>query len=128
MRKFFLYFQSIFYIAAGINHFIEVAFYEKMIPGYLPWPQHLVTVSGVAEIILGLMLLFRQLRKTACILIVLMLMVLMPVHIYLIQLGSKMGGLPLFLAWIRLPFQVLFVYWAWFFYRNPDIGSLKKAF
>jgi uncharacterized membrane protein len=128
MRKFFLCFQSVFYIVAGINHFIEVAFYEKMIPGYLPWPLQLVSISGVAEIILGAMLLFRSTRKTACVFIVLMLIAFMPVHIYLIQLGMKTGGLPLFIAWVRLPIQVLFVYWAGFFYRHPDIGSYKRSF
>ena len=127
MRKFLLYLQSVCYIVAGINLFIEVPFYVRMMPEYLPWPLQLVCISGVTEIVLGGMLLFRRSRKTACVFIVLMLMAFMPVHIYLIQLGSKTGGWPLLIAWVRLPMQVLFVYWAWFFYQHPDIYEKKYS-
>jgi uncharacterized membrane protein len=126
MRKFFLYLLSVFYIIAGLNHFINIPFYIKMIPGYLPWPLFLVYLSGLAETALGILVLSRKFRKISCVIIILMLIAFMPVHIYLIQLAEKTGEIPLYIAWIRLPFQVLFVYWAWYFYKNPDISGYEK--
>ncbi len=42
------------------NHFVNPAFYLAMMPAYLPWHSELVFLSGVAEIALGALLLFRR--------------------------------------------------------------------
>jgi uncharacterized membrane protein len=48
---------SAFFIVAGITHFRNEAFFTAIVPPYLPWPVALVYISGVAEIILGALLL-----------------------------------------------------------------------
>ncbi len=48
------------YIAAGANHFLKTAFYLSIMPPYLPWPLALVEISGLAEIGLGALLMFRR--------------------------------------------------------------------
>ena len=44
----------------GLNHFLMTAFYVSIVPPYLPYPLALVIISGLAEIGLGALLLFRR--------------------------------------------------------------------
>ena len=47
-----------FYIFAGSNHFINPEFYYGLIPDYLPFHGAINLVSGIAEVLLGLGVLF----------------------------------------------------------------------
>ncbi|MCZ4221693.1 DoxX family protein [Pedobacter rhodius] len=119
--KLFLWIYAVFYILAGINHFISTAAYYVIMPEWLPAHGFLIYLSGIIEIVLGFLLLFSRSRKTASILIILMLIAFVPAHIYMIQKAPFMLGKILvtpFVAWARLPFQVLFIGWAWYYYRD----------
>jgi uncharacterized membrane protein len=48
--------MAIIYIVAGLNHFRNPRLYLKIIPPYLPNPKAVNTISGVAEIVLGITL------------------------------------------------------------------------
>jgi uncharacterized membrane protein len=50
-----LYLMAIIYIIAGLNHLGIL--YTKIIPPYLPNPKAVNTISGVAEIVLGIALM-----------------------------------------------------------------------
>ena len=52
------YLLAIFMMVAGIMHFVNPAFFLKIMPPYLPLHQELVLLSGVAELLLGVLLLF----------------------------------------------------------------------
>jgi uncharacterized membrane protein len=54
-----------FFVVAGITHFTNRQFFISIVPPYLPWPEMLVFVSGVAEIVLGALLLVPSMRRTA---------------------------------------------------------------
>lgn len=113
---------AIFYIVAGTNHFLSTAAYASITPGWLPKPHLLIVISGVAEILLGLLLLLKSTRKIAAILIVLMLMVFIPIHIDMLQRAPFMLGnfmITKLVAWIRLPMQLLLMLWAAFYIKNP---------
>jgi len=119
--KFFLWINAVLYIVAGINHFVSTDPYYAIMPKWLPAHSFLIFISGAIEIILGIMLLFSKTRKPAAILIIFMLIAFLPAHIYMIQIAPFMLGKILvtpFIAWARLPFQVLFICWAWYYYRN----------
>lgn len=119
--KLFLCIYAVFYIVAGINHFVSTDAYYAIMPKWLPAHSFLIFLSGAIEIILGIMLLFSKTRRLASISIILMLIAFLPVHIYMIQIAPFMLGKILvtpFIAWLRLPFQLLFIGWAWYYYRN----------
>lgn len=105
-----------FYIIAGINHFIHPNGYIQIIPHWLPAPAVLNLLAGTAEIISGLLLLYKPTHKAGRILIILMLAAFLPVHIdMLIRAPLKVGSLivtPL-LAWIRILLQPVLMLWAW---------------
>ena len=57
------YLLAIFMIVAGMMHFVNPAFFIKAMPPYLPLHKELVLVSGVCEILLGILLLLRDISK-----------------------------------------------------------------
>ncbi len=110
---FFLYLMSALYIIAGLNHFRAPAFYLPMMPPWIPYHRSMIFLSGVCELGLGLMLLYEPLKNFACLSIVLMLIVFLPVHIFMIQhQHTKFKNIPRWILIARLPLQILFMAWA----------------
>ena len=109
-----IYLMSLFYISTGIKHFTNVDWFMKIMPPYLPYHKELVYLSGVFEIILGIMLIFENMRFLAGWGLILLLIAVFPANIYLaITNGAAMNISPV-LAWCRLPFQAVFIaiaYW-----------------
>ena len=106
--------MSFFYVYVGIKHFTDPAWFMRIMPPYLPFHKELVYISGVFEIILGLMLLVDKTRYIAGWGLILLLIAVFPANIYLAQTnGNAMDTTPL-IAWGRLPFQAIFIliaYW-----------------
>ncbi len=49
-----------FWIAAGVNHFVNPRFYLAIMPDYVPAHREMVLWSGVAEIVGGLAVIPRR--------------------------------------------------------------------
>ena len=119
-----LAFMSVFYVFAGINHFIHPAMYIAVVPSYLPSPAALVLISGIAEILGGIGVLmpdgfvFPRIRAFSAWGIVLMLMVFLLVHINMCLHPDQFPALPLWAIWIRLPLQIPLIAWAWYYTRR----------
>ncbi|HMX59797.1 MAG TPA: DoxX family protein, partial [Chitinophagales bacterium] len=58
-----LYIMAAFYAGGGINHFVNPKFYLGITPKFFPIPNVLNYVSGVAEIVLAIGLLFASTRQ-----------------------------------------------------------------
>jgi len=113
MKRLALYLMALLYVAAGIIHFTDPRFYLKIMPDWLPAHQLLLYVSGVAEIILGMLLLFRRTRPLAAWLIVAMLVVfLLLIHIPMTLEYWQNNTPGLWLTIARIPLQFLLIYWA----------------
>lgn len=103
---------AVFYIAAGVNHFINEAFYLKIMPPYLPWHSELVAISGFAEIVLGLGLLVGRTRRCAAYGIIALLIAVFPANIYAFQ-NQHLLPAPGWAHLLRLPLQGVLIAWAW---------------
>ncbi|GBF41734.1 hypothetical protein LPTSP2_10150 [Leptospira ellinghausenii] len=110
-----MYSLALFYIVAGTNHFFSPEFYLEMMPDYLPFHELLNVTSGLSEITLGLLVLYERMRKLACYGIILLLLAIYPANINMLleALDGKDFGFPIWALYVRLPFQFLFIYWAW---------------
>ncbi|MFY0601718.1 MAG: hypothetical protein JXR03_18740 [Cyclobacteriaceae bacterium] len=117
MKKLSFYFQPIFYILAGTNHFIQPDFYLELIPNYLPYHDFINTISGAAEIVLGIGLILPKTRTLSAYGIICMLIAFVPSHIYFIQIdGCVPDGLcpPVWVGWVRLiVIHPILILWAW---------------
>jgi uncharacterized membrane protein len=114
-----------FYVAAGLNHFRAPEFYLPMMPPILPWHRELVWLSGVAEVALGLAVLVPALRRAAAWGLIALLIAVFPANLYValenVPIGGRAEGLGIW-NWVRLPFQALFIAWAWVYTREDARG------
>lgn len=118
MRKVLLYLMVVFYVAGGVNHFVNPEFYLAIMPKWMPWHELLVQLSGVAEIVLGLLLLPKATRTIAAWLIIAMLVVFFTVHIDMVYDYYVNDKEHFWLTIVRLPIQLLFIAWA-YAYTKP---------
>ena len=66
LRNILLLVLILFYLFAGANHFINPSFYLPIIPPYfLNWANQVNILSGVAEILLALLLIPKSTRLKA---------------------------------------------------------------
>ena len=120
----FRYLLVAFFIFGGVNHFLDPGFYLPMMPPYIPAHQFMVMLSGITEIVAGIMLAIPKVSKAGAWLIIAHLQIFFTVHIYMIQEASTVfSEIPLVALWIRIPFQFLFIAWAFWFTRD---GSAQE--
>lgn len=105
------YLLAFFMVVAGTLHFISPDFYLKIMPPYLPWHLELVYLSGLIEIVLGLLLVIPRFSRWAAWGIIALLIAVFPANLYLYQHQEIMPGPPL-LHLLRLPLQAVFILWA----------------
>ena len=105
--------MSVFYINVGIKHFIDPEWFLHIIPPYLTdIGLELVYISGLIEILLGVLLLFPKYRKITSYGIILLLIAVYPANIYLAfnEEPQNLIGISSFAAsWIRLPIQFILI-------------------
>jgi uncharacterized membrane protein len=119
-----VYVMGLFYLFAGISHFTNPGFFRQIVPPFLPAPGLLVVVTGVAEIVLGSLVMVPATRRAAAWGVIALLVVVYPANIYQAVSHPELVDPP---AWIgqpseaallvRLPLQFVLMYWAWRYTR-----------
>lgn len=112
-----LYLMAFLYIIAGINHFKNPGTYIRIIPPYLPNPKLLNSLSGAAEIILGILLLFPLFKNIAAWGIIALLIAVFPANLYMFQMKKRGFSLLNFILLVRLPLQIALILWAYLYTR-----------
>lgn len=111
--KLLRYALSIFMVFAGLMHFINPDFYLQMMPPWLPAHGFLVALSGIIEIALGLVILRDRWVYLGSIGVILLLLAVYPANIFMAMNAQLFPDMPAWMLWARLPFQFLFLAWAW---------------
>jgi uncharacterized membrane protein len=122
VKRVLLWVMAAFYVFGGYNHLANPEFYLRIMPPNLPNPEWLNVLSGLAEIVLGVFVLEPKVRVYAAWGIIALLIAVFPANMYvaLQNVGSDGPGSGLgALNWVRIPFQGLFVVWAWW-YTRPE--------
>ncbi len=107
------------FVAAGLNHFRSPGFYVGMVPPYLPWHLALVYISGVAEAVLGAMLLVPRWTVMAAWGLVALLIAIFPANVHMAMHPDLYPSIAPAALLIRLPVQGLLVAWAYRYTRRP---------
>jgi uncharacterized membrane protein len=116
---------GLLFVLAGVNHFVNPGFYLKIMPPYLPLHLESVYVSGVFEIVLGALLLFKRWAWLAGWGLILLLIAIFPANIYVYQHQELIPGTPI-LHLLRLPLQGVLILWA-YWYTRPDRQPLGAS-
>ena len=112
MRSLLRWVAAVFFILAGLNHFWQPHFYERIVPPGFPSPPVLVFISGLAEIAGGIGLLISAWRRRAGWGLILLLLAVFPANIYMAFRPETFGLTP-WMLWARLPLQVVLIVWVW---------------
>lgn len=105
------------FITAGVGHFVATDFFLKIMPPYLPFHLSLVLVSGVIEILLGILLLVPRYSRLAAWGIIALLIAVFPANIHVYQ-HQELFPLPWFVHLLRLPLQGVLILWAFAYTRR----------
>ena len=109
-----LFLMSAIYCFSGISHFRKPNIFLKITPKWVPYPEKVNLLVGGIEIILGIALLFSRTRSYAAMGIIVLLLAVFPANIYHFQQARKKGKFVI-PTLIRLPIQILLIYWAYTF-------------
>lgn len=104
---------AVFFIVAGVFHFLKPELYLQIMPPYIPAPQAMVAISGAAEMAGGLGLLIPAVRQAAGWGLIVLLIAILPANIYMLQHPGQLH-IATWVLWVRLPFQGVFILWIWF--------------
>jgi uncharacterized membrane protein len=118
MRDILKWLYGILFALAGANHFVHTDFYVSIMPAYLPWHAPFVFVSGVAEIMLGILLLFRRVERLAAWGMIALIVAVTPANVQMAIHPELYPDFSPALLWGRLPLQLVLIAWA-FLYARP---------
>ena len=106
-----------FMIFSGVNHFLQPAFYDPFIPGFVP--KALANYgSGIVEIALGIGLFWPRFRYRAAQGVFVLMLIFLPLHLWdLVREDPAIGSQQA--AIIRVIVQVGFIAWAWWLSKKP---------
>jgi uncharacterized membrane protein len=112
-RRVALFALSVFFAAAGVNHFANPEFYVAIMPPWLPLHLELVYVSGFFEIAGGIAVLVPAVRSLAGWGLVALLLAVYPANLHMALHPDQFSAqLPAWAIYARLPFQFVFIAWA----------------
>jgi uncharacterized membrane protein len=120
LKQFLKYLFGLMFILAGANHFIKPEFYLPMMPPYIPAHELMVILSGIAEMILGLLLLVPKVSRLAAWGLVALLIAVFPANLHMALHSEQFPDIPQMGLWIRLPIQGVMIWWAWLYTRKKN--------
>jgi uncharacterized membrane protein len=100
---------TVMFVIVGISHFAKREKLEAMIPANWPYRRAMNYISGAAEIILGILLLFPATRELAAYGLLLLLIAVFPANIYMARVKPNLYNTS------RLFFQPVYMLWVWYF-------------
>jgi uncharacterized membrane protein len=118
-KKISLFIMSLLYIIAGINHFIHPLFYKKIMPSFIPWHMPIIFISGIAEVLLGILLIPAVTRRLAAWGIIVLLIVIFPANMNMMLIYYHDKNPALWITILRLPLQLILIWWAYTFTKSP---------
>ena len=105
-------------VGIGVLHFVQPKPFVRIVPKYLPAPLALVYISGFFEILGGIGLLVPATRVWAAWGLIALYLAVFPANIYMLTHNISLNPkkpIPRWALWLRLPFQFLFIAWAYWF-------------
>lgn len=120
-KKISLYAMAGLYILAGVNHFANPIFYKRIMPPWIDWHDTLILMSGIIEIVLGILLLPIKTRQLAAWGIIALLIAVFPANVQMMMNFRNEHNPYYWVAVLRLPFQLLLIGWAYQYTKNKKI-------
>ena len=116
------YALGLLFALAGLYHFVNPAFYLRMMPPYLPYHLFLVYLSGFFETALGVLLLVPRHARLAAWGLIALLVAVFPANVQMALNPQLFPDIPPAALWLRLPLQAVFIAWAYRYTSDEQPG------
>ena len=87
ITKVLIYVYVLFFVGAGLNHFLNPQFYDPIVPSFIPYPRFVHQFTGILEILIPILFLTKY-RKEAAIMMIILLVILYGANLYVIGLKN----------------------------------------
>ena len=81
ITKVLIYVYVLFFVGAGLNHFLNPQFYDAIVPSFIPYPRFVHQFAGILEILIPILFLTKY-RKEAAIMMIILLVILYGANLY----------------------------------------------
>ena len=81
ITKVLIYVYVLFFVGAGLNHFLNPEFYDAIVPSFIPYPRFVHQFTGILEILIPILFLTKY-RKEAAIIMIILLVILYGANLY----------------------------------------------
>lgn len=122
LKEIFRVILSVAIIVVGITHFVKPEEYASIVPPQFGDRFAMVYISGFFEILGGIGLLIPFVSVAAAWGLIALFIAVFPANIYQAIHSIPIAGIPHhpLLYWVRLPFQGVFIAWAWWYTKKPE--------
>jgi uncharacterized membrane protein len=120
-----------FITLAGLMHFVNPQFFDDIVPPWLPPSERFWTyASGVAELLIGPLLVFPRTRRVGALAAIALLVGVYPANLYMTWDWRDRPFSDQVVSYGRLPLQFVLVWLAWRVFtsmRTPAVRSDRPA-
>lgn len=121
--------MGVFVTLAGVMHFVNPTFFDDIVPPWLPPSERFWTyVSGVAELIVGPLLIVRRTRRLGALAAIALFVAVYPANLYMTWDWRDRPLNERIVSYVRLPLQFVIVWLAWKVFnarRSTERASLS---
>jgi len=91
-------------------HLLKPEIFTRIMPGYLPWHDELVLISGLAELAGGLGIWIKSIRLWVGISLIVLCLCVFPANVNMAINHTHYSDIPAWLLYFRLPLQGVIIY------------------
>ena len=103
--------------------------FTRIVPAWVPWPDLMVAMSGVAELAGAAGLMTSRFARSAGWGLILLLVAVFPANVYMLEIARTAHSAAWYqaLLWLRLPLQPLLIWWVWRAAVRPRRPAVSEA-
>ncbi len=116
---------AVLMIISGFYHLSNPEFYVPLVPSFLPFPLAIVYLSGILELLLGIVTLFlnQKYTKHGLFGIFILMVVFLPIHMVDALKDQPVIGSST-AAYVRLAFQFVLIWLSWKSYKFTSLARI----
>ncbi len=118
---------GVFLTFAGVMHFVNPEFFDEIVPPWLPPNERFWTYfSGVAELVVGPLVIWRHTRARAAIAAIIVFIAVYPANIYMVWDWRDREFSERLVSYVRLPLQFILIWITWRIHQTAVMNHTES--